>query len=102
MPRDRQVGPGRRRRGWGLRVLQEKPHRSLGPEHELPGQEPVGDTADRVDVGAAVHDRLPIACSGAMNAGVPWTAFSCVSAGLVSAGSRAAFTIPKSSTFTKS
>jgi len=36
-------------------MLQEKPHRGLGGEHELPGQEPVGHAAGRINVGTPVQ-----------------------------------------------
>ena len=38
-----------------MRVVQEKRHRRLGGEHELPGQQPVGHAAGRIDVHAPVE-----------------------------------------------
>ena len=36
-------------------MLHEQPHGGLGGEHELAGQEPVGQTAGRINVGATVQ-----------------------------------------------
>ena len=99
---NRPVGPGRWRHRRRLRVLQQQSHRRLGGEHELARSGASRPHSRWHRCRPARPPRPPIACSGAMNAGVPWTAFSRVCAALVSAASRTAPTIPKSSTFTKS
>ena len=66
LARNRQLGALRRRHRRRLHVLQEHLHRRVGLEHELAGQQVVGDAAERVDVGAAVDVALPRMISGAM------------------------------------
>ena len=88
----------------GSGVLEEQRHRGLGGEHQLPGQQPVGHTAGGIDVGPAVD--VPLA-QRLLGGHERRRALDHVFAGEWRLRRRVrslsmAFTMPKSSTFTKS